>query len=359
MQFKYFPSESKLVDLLFFPLSVKLENPEKSKSKSDNYAEYVPEDIIKTFTDLESALKPYEPEIDHYYFEEFSFPSFLIKSFPPFGYINELAYLDALSNAGDEALKSSMITKLYSLTHEDEPASDDLIATLQYDLNDQMALIEKLSASDETKWKVMGFLRAPKSSTEKWIALIKKLMPLFDSFYSKRESEARSLGERFEKALNDSNGATLKEITNGFIGTNLLQNGNFLISLTQPLAIEINESSSIPFLKIGVDIESFLQQLKNAQASELKARVLLFKNLGDQTRYDVVRLIASGVSTAKEIAETLGVSQATISYHISNLVTSNILILEKTDNKYAYRINFEQLERAYKAMLEDFARNPS
>ena len=59
-------------------------------------------------------------------------------------------------------------------------------------------------------------------------------------------------------------------------------------------------------------------------------------------------------ASAKEIAQMLGVSQATISYHISNLVTSKILVLDKNEGKFAYRVNFEHLESVYQAMREDF-----
>lgn len=354
MQFQYFPNESRIVDLFYFPNFVRLSESIYNKTEKENYEEFLTEDWVKTFQEVEKKLKPFESEIESFYFEEASFPSFLMKGSSPFGFESVEAYLDAVAQMEESKLKKSFLIKLYLMAEDVDTATTEEIAPYLEDLNAQMALIESLHATDETKWKIMGFIRKPQNTVKKWIELMEKIMPIFNSFYEERKAEADAFGTDFVKRLNETQGDALETITGGMLTKKVLSGGNILVSATQTLAIELNVTCEVPFLKVGMDIETFLEGIKSAKANALKERVMVFKNLGDNTRYEVVRLLASGVESAKEIAQMLGVSQATISYHMSNLVTSKILVLEKNESKFAYRVNFEHLETVYQAMLEDF-----
>lgn len=354
MQFKYFRSESRIVDFCYFPEFVYLTDEVKNKVGKDNFEEYLFDNWIKTFQEIEVRLKPYVSEIEHFYFEEASFPSFIMKRIPPFGYESVESYLAAVAQMEESKLKESFLTKLYLMAQDVDTVTSEEIDPYLEDLNAQMALMEQVHATDETKWKIMGFIRKPQNTVKKWIELMEKIMPLFNAFYEERKAEVDAFGIDFVNRLNETGGDALESMTNGMLSKNILSGGNVLVSATQTLALEINVSCEVPFLKVGMDIEKFLEVVKSAKANALKERVMVFKNLGDNTRYEVVRLFASGVESAKEIAQILGVSQATISYHISNLVTSKILVLEKNEGKFAYRVNFQQLEDIFQSMLEDF-----
>lgn len=85
--------------------------------------------------------------------------------------------------------------------------------------------------------------------------------------------------------------------------------------------------------------------------------VLIFKNLGDKTRYEVVKLIATGESSTKKIATALEVSSATISYHLSALVTAKIIRLDKSNNKFRYVLDWDSIESAFNSLKEDMGMN--
>ena len=83
-------------------------------------------------------------------------------------------------------------------------------------------------------------------------------------------------------------------------------------------------------------------------------RVKVFKALGDKTRYDTIRLIASGVSSIKDIANKLDVSSATISYHINEFLTSSIISLNrKKDKKSIYDVDYQKLEDVLTELRND------
>jgi DNA-binding transcriptional ArsR family regulator len=357
MQFRFFTLESKIVDLLLFPTLVSFSERYESQLGSNNYIDLLPQEGLTFYKEIESALKPFEKEINLFYFDSFEnyqFPELLLKHYSPFGYASISDYLAKIESLTEQELLCSFLSKIYLMASDKEKVEDEVIHALTTDISLQIDLIEQVDLSDEDKWKLAGILRQPKLMTAKWLSLIKSLESLFEGFYQQKKEQIEDLGARISDELNASNGESLLPMSNGLVNRTLLPNGNILISFIQGYAIRINTSSSTPYLSWGLDIESVLEGIKNAKEADLKERVLIFKNLGDKTRYEVVKLIAEGVASAKEIAQILGVSQATISYHINNLTSSKLLLLQKEDAKYTYKVNFEQLERAYRGMLEDF-----
>jgi DNA-binding transcriptional ArsR family regulator len=100
-------------------------------------------------------------------------------------------------------------------------------------------------------------------------------------------------------------------------------------------------------------VEDAIRQLKEINENKINERVQIFKNLGDKTRYEVLKLISSGETSTKSIAEALGVSSATISYHINNFLTSKVVKMDKIDNKYVYVVDYELLNRIIEEFKED------
>ncbi|MCD4712651.1 MAG: ArsR family transcriptional regulator [Clostridiales bacterium] len=351
MRYEFFPVESRIVDLLFFPESIFFDKKYRKELESSPYMEYVPEEAMKEYEAYVEALKPYEADIQKFYFEDQSLPSLLSKSYAPFGYESAGDYLEFITSRSEEELLNCFLAKLKSLligvrdTHENGDAMG---------MDSHIELLEQIPLSDEERWKISKLLRHPKETTQEWIRLIKIIEPIFDAFYRVRESEVVKMGEKIIKQLTLTDGEAIFEMSNQMLSKELLPNGNILISVINNYILEFNLRSNVQYIRWGLDVEALMEKIRNAKESELKERVLLFKNLGDKTRYEVVRMIAQGVETAKEISEILGVSQATISYHIGNLTSSKLILLDKREGRYNYKVNFDYLESAYQKMLKDF-----
>ncbi len=88
--------------------------------------------------------------------------------------------------------------------------------------------------------------------------------------------------------------------------------------------------------------------MKEINENKTLERVQIFKNLGDKTRYEVLKLIAAGETSTKVIAKSLGVSSATVSYHLNNFLTSKVIRMDKSNNKFGYIVDYELLEDAIK-----------
>jgi DNA-binding transcriptional ArsR family regulator len=356
MHYTFHLNESRIIDLFLFPQCVNLSTIQSEEFKNSNLSEYAPPTLLEEFKTMEDALKPFEKEIHKFYYERFNIPELLMKKITLFGYQSATDYLDALEELDEMTILQSILTKLYLVIEDTDTVDDETIEKLTKDAHAQINLLDTLEADDQEKWKLSSLLRHPKATTAQWIALIKKLEPIFEGFYQSKREDIENLGHRLVTELNDTDGDAFSQLTNGVVHKSVVPSGNILVSFVECVGIQINVTSSVPYILWGLEIESFLKHMHKAKESELKERVNLYKNLGDKTRYEVIRLIAQGVESAKEIAHTLGVSQPTISYHINNLLISKVILLERIDNKYVHKVNFDQLEQAYQAMLKDFGK---
>ncbi|HKL47947.1 MAG TPA: helix-turn-helix transcriptional regulator, partial [Candidatus Izemoplasmatales bacterium] len=104
----------------------------------------------------------------------------------------------------------------------------------------------------------------------------------------------------------------------------------------------------------GLESEYSFSKVAEINENQLTQRVKIFKALGDKTRYETIKLIASGVSSVKKIAEKLGVSSATISYHINEFLTSGIVFINRSkQKKTGYMIDYDKLNDVIKNLKED------
>jgi len=80
---------------------------------------------------------------------------------------------------------------------------------------------------------------------------------------------------------------------------------------------------------------------------------LVFKALGDTTRYAIASTIARTPMTSVELARAFGVSKPTISHHVQQLRAAELLIERPTDNGVELTIDRRVLEEASSAAADE------
>lgn len=356
MQYSFHPIESRIMDLLLYPQSVDFTMQNKECADSGEANEYAPEHLTEEFQFIETSLKPFEKRIRKFYFEAYSLPRFLLHHYSLFGHSSAESYFEMLEREEEKALLASILTKLIRDLEDNDTATDSVILEIAQDIHQQMNVIDSLKTNDEEKWKLVGLVRNCKPQILEWIQLMREVQPIFNEYYAQKAMQVEAYGNQLIKEFNESNGDAISILSKGLINKSVVPSNRILISCMEPISIYLYVTTSEPFIFWGLEMEKYLQFKEEAQESELKERVLVFKNLGDKTRYEVVKLIAQGVESAKTISNILDVSQPTISYHINNLLTSKVILLERNDSKYQYKVNFEQLQKVYTAMLKDFGK---
>jgi DNA-binding transcriptional ArsR family regulator len=220
------------------------------------------------------------------------------------------------------------------------------------DENRYMPFVESTSMEGSSKWHVMQWLAMTETKVLKYFDLMTQLRPLYDSFSIKYEEQVLEYGQKLIEDLN--NGKKFYDITHGLVKDNLYPQGDILISWVQPMEIAIVLSEDKPYLRFGLKIETFLENMKILNENAMVERVTAFKNLGDKTRYSVLKCVASGMDSTKKIAESLGVSSATISYHLNNLLSSRLISYESIEGKVRAQVNKEWIRQVLDEVENDF-----
>jgi len=87
-----------------------------------------------------------------------------------------------------------------------------------------------------------------------------------------------------------------------------------------------------------------------------KSAISAFLALGQELRLNVFRLIVQRGDvglTPSEIIEKLGIPNATLSFHLKELVSANLLLVERQSRNLIYRPNAEIVQQLSGFLLEN------
>lgn len=77
----------------------------------------------------------------------------------------------------------------------------------------------------------------------------------------------------------------------------------------------------------------------------------VLKALSDKSKLEIIKALKTSSLYGSQIADMLGLTNATVSYHMSTLATLDIVILEKDNNRVYYCLNHKKL-KDYFSLLE-------
>jgi len=348
VKFKFDYEVSKVIDFLTFP-RVYFTKDEEKESENDIF-EQVIKKYYKSFIDkMNLQLEPYIEDIKKYYqkdiYSTYDYAHILNQAFPVYDYKNEDVYLDYLVSIDDLEFRHKIIKAL--LTIDEESDVDD-----DFDESNAMGFINDLKIDSSNKWNLLLMIQEPKKYLTKFIGLLQKLKPLFYEHYNESKEEIINVGKDLSKRLSVNTNETFKKITYDAISYDFGDQDicYFYVSSIFPYTLRFIDEKDCRIVW-GKDMEASFKMLYQLNQDKISQRVKVFKALGDKTRYETLKLLASGMSSIKDIATELDVSSATISYHINEFLTSGIITLSKEKNKKSgYLVDYEKLEE----VINDF-----
>lgn len=361
MNIKFYPNESKIYDFLNFPkLIYYIESYEELKN--DFYEEMSMEDYLKFVKDTAAKLEPYRKEIEEYYSKPFitdyNFIDLSIKMDSIFGFDNEAEFLNHLLNLNEEKINERTVyslVKLNKVLDLDDEEIENNVKDICKDKNDILSYIKGLSIDAGIKWKLFLSVENPIEYMKSYVELMLKILPIFDEIYTPYMAEVTSYGSFLENTIIEKGAEGISELTFSIVDADVIDADEVCLLVTPIIAysLSLNVMKDKIIMAWGLKMGDAFMQMKQINENKLNERVQIFKNLGDKTRYEVLRHIAAGEKSMKAISEALNVSTATISYHVSNFLTSKVIKMDRNKNKYGYLIDYELLEKT----IEDFKKD--
>ena len=349
MKFKFNPQVSRIYDYLLFP-RIYYFYEEKDE---EELLEEVINDNYKNFVDQMSvSLAPFASEIDQYYqkgaYAQYEFCNILLHAFKIYDYQNEQEYLSYLVNMDDQAFRNEIIKSLLSMEAD--------IDENQLNESNAIKYINTLKIDPANKWNLLMMVQNPKDHLQNFISLLRKIQPYFDQYYQKALLMMMDTGQRLSKALSgEKTNEAFKEITKESIDYDFsgFDECFIYISAVFPYSLRFISSEACRFVW-GMHMEKAFEKIQEIHENKMIQRVKIFKSLGDQTRYETLKLLAQGITSIKDIASQLDVSSATISYHVNEFLTSGVVIISREKNKKAgYIIDYKRIEEVIDNLRKD------
>jgi DNA-binding transcriptional ArsR family regulator len=297
--------------------------------------------------EIQSKLEPFRTQIQAFYLmDEYAtqdLSHLLFNAFPIQGFDSK-SYFKFLLNQSSDTLK----TKLY----------EALVLSNQEKVEEHknpIVFIQGLDLDITYKWQLLLMIENPLQTIQSLTQLMSQLEPLFTHYYESVSKSVEALGEAMTTELNTLGSTLIETWSQGRIKGMTIgeQPLNLLISGIYQYEVMINPKKDHLNLVWGLKMKQAFDHMNQAVENKLTERVTVFKNLGDKTRYEVIKWISTGMTSVKEIAAKVGVSSATISYHISELLKSKIIILENQNKKFSYVIDYTYLNEVIQDMKID------
>ncbi len=229
--------------------------------------------------------------------------------------------------------------------------SDQLLKRLLEDDKEAVRFItEHLSLAPQEKWQTLQFLLDPEGMKRD---LLKLLGWYFDQIYAKMEDRIERFLQGPEQELNEKlrkYGDEYLRLLLPILPIDYSKRPD--VTITLAISYHLEQSSSINMLD-----DVYFYGYRYFESIENKHVVLagtqLFKTLADETRLNIVRLLVERPWYGHEIAQKLGISNSTVSHHVTMLVLQGLARTYREDNRVYFTIDPEEFRKVIGSIVDN------
>ncbi len=346
MQFKQ--EQMEFVNQLLYPMLILKKDRDEERPLSS--LEEQLEDIVEEMKQMSIPLEPYKDNI-RYYYKDDVLSNFFMNVKNILHYRSFEAYAEDLEKIDEEEIKKQLMTNIVK-QDEEEASVEDKVTEL---LGNQFAFLDflkNLPIDDTLRWNYFTIMSQPKKFVEDFITLHQTLKPIFEKVYAEYLPILEKSYEEFETTVQEH--PTI--LVEAFSGTKLIEEIDWKsdeISVIPTLLLSDFYFQDSELLILGAKSLEVIQHIIQTKLDKQQERINVFKNLGDKTRYQIFCEIAKGTKSVKGIAEQLGITSATVSYHINELLLSNLVVHGWNKKDCTQAIYTELITEVMNGLMED------
>lgn len=244
----------------------------------------------------------------------------------------------ALSLSEDEKKSRFLQLQSFDAKNEDNPG-----------LGDVERWIERLDTEDEVKWRVFqaymrreeyvkGLIPLLKTAEEILIETKDRWEPVleeFEQFWNRKAAERSVLDDIYHVfGINVTDRKTVKNI--------VLR--PWLAAYNQ-LSFRVLDSKEEDDYFIGVIFgEDFYFDTTREDSLKQDAVLSILKLLSDKSKFEILLSVRDRKVYGAQLAKQMGLTTATISYHMNGLVERGLVNLERIDNRIYFSLNKEKIK---------------
>lgn len=222
------------------------------------------------------------------------------------------------------------------------------------DEHKSIAFIKDLDYDSGLKWDLFCFLQEPEKYRDDYVSLMQNLIPVFYKYYEPKRKEINAFNKHIEKNFNDKGINFLKQFTGIFFKYEIYEEVFITTSYVNYYSLMFKVLDHSSYIYLGLGFEESIKQYKGGEKDKLKKYVNIFKNFSDTTRFQILKLIVEDEEyCSKDIAEKLGITGATVSYHINNLCSAELVIIDRKDRKNIYTVNKDVIRDGIEFLIKE------
>ena len=346
MQFKQ--EQMEFVNQLLYPiLMLKKEREEERPSSS---LEEQLEVIVEEMRQMSVPLEPYKDKILYFYKDD-ALRMFFVNVKNVLRYHSFDEYAKVLHSMDEGQIKQQLMTTIVKQDEEEASVEDKVVELL----GNQFAFLDflkNLPIDDTVRWNYFTIMSQPKKFVEDFISLHQTLKPIFEKVYAEYLPILEKSYQEFETTIQEH--PTI--LAEAFSGTKVIEEIDWAsdeISVIPTLLLSDFYFQDSEILLLGAKSLEVIQHFIKTRLDKQQERINVFKNLGDKTRYQIFCEIAKGTKSVKKIAEQLGITSATVSYHINELVLSNLVVQGWNKKDCTQAIHTELITEVMNGLMKD------
>ena len=346
MQFKQ--EQMEFVNQLLYPILILKKNRDEERPSSQ--LEQQLEEIVEEMKHMSVPLETYMDKILYFYKDDVLRMFFInVKTLLRYRSFEE--YVEFLQSMDEVLIKKQLMTSIVK-QDEEELIVEDKVEELVGNQFAFLDFLKYLPIDDTLRWNYFTIMSQPKKFVEDFISLHQTIKPIFDKVYAEYLLILEKSYATFE--------ATIREhptiLAEAFTGTKEIEEIDWTsddISVIPTLLLSDFFFQDSEILLLGAKSLEVIQHFIQTRLDKQQERINVFKNLGDKTRYQIFCEIAKGTKSVKKIAEQLGITSATVSYHINELVLSNLVVQGWNKKDCLKAIHTELITEVMNGLMED------
>lgn len=273
------------------------------------------------------------------------------------GYLRENPHIDTVEKMTQVIEKSDVCT-MFSYAVECffyENKNKSIREMYQWEktrtsLSDMLDLIKELEFyNEEMKEKLIECIENAEETKQRYCMLLKQF---YEKAYKPIEEEVHELAVSYIKQYEKEFNKNAKKFSKKFFSKDIkvfAPNINVHVSYFKGVGSDYWSSyeADLEWIVLGSDTSRFLEEEPE------KEKVLNFlKLISDKRRMTIIELLGQKPWYVNEIAEKIGMSAATTSYHLTSLQELGIVDFERYNHRFYYNLNKERLKELFNEAMK-------
>jgi DNA-binding transcriptional ArsR family regulator len=229
---------------------------------------------------------------------------------------------------------------------------DDYINKISNNRENILAFIMEHDISKAAKWDIYCFIDNLEKYKIEFITLIKEYLPIYNKIISKHTKFMKDLCENIIKRVNVQGVNYIKQYTNNFMSLDVEEYEKIYVTSSYfdsyLIYFTLRENTEYCYLIVG----AYYHEMIN-HSDYIDTHLKILKNLCDKTRFGIMKYILDEQRYGQEIAQKFNISNASVSYHMNNLLILNLVQIYKQDNKVFYKLNKAKVSETIKFLQDE------